>query len=106
RLSKPHRQAADEVAQRTAVARQRRNRDPLLGSVMARAGGPELDRGYARGHERRHVGCAVAPDAQRLALDRAGNGIAERADVRIGSGDGDRWMDEGPSHLDPRDLTN
>ena len=41
-------QVADEVAQRLAVARQRGDRDPLVGAVVARAVGAELDRRDAR----------------------------------------------------------
>ena len=49
----------------------------------------ELDRRDARLEERDRVGGAVAPDAQRLALDRAADGVAQRA-ARTGCG-ARRW---------------
>ncbi len=51
---------------------------------MAAADGPELDRGHAGLQKRDRVRRAVAPDRQRLALDRFGDRVAQRANVRIG----------------------
>src|SRR5437899_2581988 len=52
----PARQQPDEIAERAAVVRQRRQRDPLVGAMVAAARGPELDRRDAGLEERDGVG--------------------------------------------------
>ena len=62
---------AREVDEQLAVAGERADRDPLLGTVVAGAGGPELDRRDAGAQERHGVRRAVAADRHRLAVASA-----------------------------------
>src|SRR6185437_1138486 len=79
----PHRKVFDEVAQSPAIERQRGDRDPLVRTVVAAADRAELDRGNARLQERDRVGRPVAPDRQRIALDRPPDRIAQSENVGV-----------------------
>src|SRR5205814_2939539 len=56
------RQGAHEGDERLAVVRERLDRDPLLGPMVAAAHGAELDGRHAGVEEAVGVGCAVAAD--------------------------------------------
>ena len=88
------RERAHEVAQRAAVAGQRRDRHPLLRPVVAAADRAELDGRDARLQERDRVRRAVAADRQRLALDRARDRVAQRQHVRVAARDDRRHARE------------
>src|SRR4051812_12484824 len=77
------REAADEVAEGLAIAGQARDRDPLGRAVVAGADGAELDGGDAGLEEGDGIAGAVAPDRQRLALERAPDGVAQSEHVGI-----------------------
>ena len=98
----PHRKVFDEVAQSPAIERQRGDRHPLVRTVVAAADGAELDRGDARLEERDRVGSAVAPDRQRVALDRAPDRVAQRQDVGVVARDDGRRALEGLDDLEVR----
>ena len=66
-VSKPHRCSAHEVGQRATVPSQRRDRYPLLGAVVTRAGWAEFDGQDPGLDERGGVRRSVAPDAHHLA---------------------------------------
>src|SRR4051794_26323286 len=60
--AEPLRDRVHEVDQRLPVALERLDRDPLVGAVVAGAGGPELDARRARLEEADDVRGAVAAD--------------------------------------------
>src|SRR6476661_8084013 len=99
----PHRKVFDEVAQSPAIERQRGDRDPFVRTVVAAADRAELDRGDAGFDEGDRVRRAVAPDRQRVALDRAPDRVAQRQDVGVVARDDDRRALEGLDDLEVAD---
>src|SRR4051794_10905842 len=73
-----------------AVARQGRNRHPLLRPVVAGALGPELDRGGARLDEADRIRGAVAAHRDALGGRALGDRLGEQLHVRIGALDDGR----------------
>src|SRR3954451_14480425 len=99
----PHRKVFDEVAQSPAIEPQRGDRHPLVRAVVPAADRPELDRGDAGLDERDRVGGAVAADRQRVALDRAPDGVAQGQHVGVVARDDDRRALEGLDDLQVAD---
>ena len=103
-LGEALRDAAREVHQRAAVARQRVDRDPLVRAVVAAAGGAELDRRDPGLLERDRVGGAVAADAHRLAVGQPRRRLAEREHVRVRRRHARGRPDERARDVDVRDA--
>src|SRR5919205_1916789 len=79
----PLRYGFDEVDKRPPVALERRDRDPLLGPVVAGTGRSELDPRDARFEEADDVRGAVAADRDRLRARVLAEDAGEHAHVRV-----------------------